>query len=434
MRIKHSYRLLILIFVLFSFVSFCSKGDLQKKKGDNKSKISTKQKSKQKKLTRKDIMKKFNIKSRKDFQKLSPEQRAEFFSLMKKLREQDSSGSGGLLPLVKIKRIEKKPLTNYLTFNTTLEPEKKVSVYSRVDGIINKIVREEGEKVKKGDILALIDDKDIRANYEQAKLSVKQAELNVKDAKIKKEDEEANFKRSESLYKEKIISEKDFATAKLNKNSAVLNYEKALQQLEIEKEKFKSLELQLAYTKIRSPINGWVTERKIDQGTRVNPGTEVYIVEDFDPLLARVYVPEKDIVKLKKGQEVEVSSEVYKNIFKGNIKIINPRIDPQSGTFKVTIAIKDSSLKLRPGMLVSCNIIVNKKESALIVPKKAIFFKKGISYVYLLKRGGIVKLQKIKLGEELEKDYEILSGIKEGDIVITQGIENIKPGARVKVI
>ncbi len=103
MRIKHSYRLLILIFVLFSFVSFCSKGDLQKKKGDNKSKISTKQKSKQKKLTRKDIMKKFNIKSRKDFQKLSPEQRAEFFSLMKKLREQDSSGSGGLLPLVKIK-------------------------------------------------------------------------------------------------------------------------------------------------------------------------------------------------------------------------------------------------------------------------------------------------------------------------------------------
>ncbi len=207
-----------------------------------------------------------------------------------------------------------------------------------------------------------------------------------------------------------------------------------MQQLEIEKEKFKSLELQLAYTKIRSPIDGWVTERKIDQGTRVNPGTEVYIVEDFDPLLARVYVPEKDIVKLKKGQEVEVSSEVYKNIFKGNIKIINPRIDPQSGTFKVTIAIKDSSLKLRPGMLVSCNIIVNKKESALIVPKKAIFFKKGISYVYLLKRGGIVKLQKIKLGEELEKDYEILSGIKEGDIVITQGIENIKPGARVKVI
>jgi RND family efflux transporter MFP subunit len=429
MRYKKNFILLFII-IIISFILFYSKGKTKNKKNTEKSKITVK---KEKKLTRKDIMKKFNIKGREDFKKLTPQQRQKFFAMMQKLKDSDTENKG-LLPLVKIKRIEKKPLMNFLTFNTTLEPEKKVPIYSKVDGIIKKIIKEEGAKVNRGDILALIDDKDIRTNYEQAKLSVRQAELNVKDALIKKEDEEANFKRSESLFKEKIISEKDFATARLNKNSAVLSYERALQQLDMEKEKFKGLELQLAYTKIRTPIDGWITERKIDQGTRVNPGTEVYIVEDFTPLLARVFVPEKDIVKLEKGQKVIVKSEVYNNTFEGKIKIINPRIDPQSGTFKVTINIFDKTGKLRPGMLVSCNIVISKKEGAIIVPKKAVFYQKGNPFVYLLKRGGKVKLQKITIGEELEKDYEILSGIKEGNIVITQGIENIKDGAKVKII
>ncbi len=425
---KFSVWFFLLLFILFSF-NFC-----KKEKAEQRTKNVSKEKvSKKKKLTREDIMKKFGIKSREDFKKLTPEQRQKFFQMMRALREGDS-GSGTNLPLVKIKRIKRGPILNYLTFNTTLEPEKMVPIYSKVDGIIAKIIKDEGSFVKKGEILALIDDKDIRNSYEQAKLSVRQAEINLKDAKIKMDDEEANFKRSQSLYKEKIISEKDFSAAKLNYRSAQLSYEKAKQQLDIEKEKFKALELQLSYTRIRSPISGWITSRKIDQGMRVSPGTELYTVEDFDPLLARVYVPEKDIVKIKTGMDVKVKSEVYPDSFKGKVKIINPRIDPQSGTFKVTISITDKSLKLRPGMLVTCNIIISKKSDAIIVPKKAIFYRNGDPYVFTLKRGGIVKLKKIRLGTELEKDYEVLEGIREGEIVVVQGIENIKDGVKVKVL
>ncbi len=421
---------IILLFILFSGVNSCKKSE----KGSVKP-VKTKKETKtsKKKLTRAEIMKKFGIKSREDFKKLTPEQRQKFLEMMKALRESDTSG-GGNLPLVKIHRIKRAPILNYLTFNTTLEPEKMVPIYSKVDGIIAKIVRDEGSFVKKGEILALIDDKDIRNSYEQAKLSVRQAEINLKDAEIKRDDEEANFKRSKRLYQEKIISEKDFSTAKLNYRSAQLSYERAKQQLDIEKEKFKALELQLSYTKIRSPIVGWVTSRKIDQGMRVNPGTELYTVEDFDPLLARVYVPEKDIIKLKVGMDVDVKSEVYDTVFRGKIKIINPRIDTQSGTFKVTITVKDKSLKLRPGMLVSCNVIISKKENALIVPKKAVFYKDGNPYVFVLRRGSVVKLRSVKLGTELEKEYEILEGLKEREIVVVQGIENLKDGVKVKVL
>ena len=426
---KLSLWFFLLLIVVFSFTS-CKKESKEKSSLKNQEKSAVQKKN----LTRQDIMKKFGIKSREDFKKLTPEQRQKFFQMMKALREGNGGNTSSNLPLVKVQRIKKEPILNYLTFNTTLEPEKKVPIYSKVDGIIAKILKDEGSFVKKGEILALIDDKDIRNSYEQAKLAVRQAEINLKDAEIKKDDEESNFKRSQSLYKEKIISEKDYSAAKLNYRSAQLSYERAQQQLDIEKEKFKALELQLSYTKIRSPIEGWITSRKIDQGMRVSPGTELYTVEDFDPLLARVYVPEKDIVKIKTGMDVNVKSEVYKESFKGKVKIINPRIDPQSGTFKVTITITDKSLKLRPGMLVTCNIIISKKDNAIVVSKKAIFYRNGDSYVFTLKRGGIVKLKKVKLGTELEKDYEILDGLKEGEIVVTQGIENIKDGVRVKVL
>ena len=425
-------RIYLVGLILFVFLFF---GSISCKKSKNLSPKKEKEtkRTKEKKLTRADIMKKFGIKSRDDFKKLSPEQRQKFFEMMRALRE-GGEKNGGNLPLVKIQRVRRAPILNYLTFNTTLEPEKKVPIYSKVDGIIAKIIKDEGSFVKKGEILALIDDKDIRNSYEQAKLAVRQAEINLKEAEIKKDDEEANFRRSKSLYEEKIISEKDFAAAKLNYRSAQLSYERAKQQLDIEREKFKALELQLSYTKIRSPIDGWITSRKIDQGMRVNPGTELYTVEDFDPLLARVYVPEKDIVKIKKGMDVYVKSEVYSDKFRGKVKIINPRIDPQSGTFKVTITIKDKSMKLRPGMLVSCNIIISKLDDALIVSKKAVFFKKGAPYVFVLRRGGIVKLKKIVVGTELEKDYEVKEGLNEGDAVVIQGVENLKEGMKVKVL
>jgi len=410
--------ILILSITLFLLFSFCSKE--QSTTAGNK-KIPGDNKKNSQKMTKE------------DFQKMSPEERKAFMEKMRKMR-QSSGDKGGLSPLVKVKKVDKQTIKDSLVLNTTLEPEKSILVYSKVEGIINGIVKEEGEKVNKNDILATIDDRDIRNSYEEAKLSVENAKLAVKDAEIRMENAKEKFNRQKSLYEEEIISEQDFKTAKLDRDSAALDYEQALHTLNIEKEQYKNLKLQLSYTEIRSPIDGWVTDRKIDEGTRVNSGTELYQVEDFEPLLAKVYVPEKDYIKLKEGQEVDVTSEVYKKTFKGKVKIINPRIDSESGTFKVTVAVNNYKLKLRPGMLVTCEIIVNKKENSIVIPKKAVFYKKSTPYVYILQEGNIVKLKEIELGIEMENEYEIISGVSESDIVVTQGIENISEGTQVKVI
>ena len=290
----------------------------------------------------------------------------------------------GSLPLVKIEIVNKKKINSFLNLNGVVEPEKKVAVFSRLSAYVRKIIEEEGAFVEKNDILALLDDIEIKISYEQAKIQLKQAEISLKD-------EENNYKRNKELIKSDLISEKDFQTSETTYQKAKLEYENKL-------ENHKDLELQLNYTKIRSPIQGYITERLIEVGARVNPNQQVFTVEDFSPLLIKVYVPTSDIINLKKGMETEVTTDVLKGYkFNGKIKLINPRIDVQSGTVKVTVEIPDPTMKLKPGMFVDVKISVSNKNDAIIIPIKSIIHKNDKSFVFIFKKMQVFK-KEIKTG------------------------------------
>jgi membrane fusion protein (multidrug efflux system) len=325
----------------------------------------------------------------------------------------------GDLPLVKIESVNKKKINSFLNSNGVVEPEKKVEVYSRLSAYVNKIIKEEGAFVKKDDILALLDDTEIKISYKQAKIQLKQSELSVKD-------ETNNYKRNKELMKTNLISEKDFQTSEANYQKAKLEYENKL-------ENYKNLELQLNYTKIKSPIQGYITERLIEIGSRVNPNQQVFTVEDFSPLLIKVYAPTSDIINLKKGMEAEVTTDVLKGYkFNGKIKLINPRIDVQSGTVKVTLEVFDSSMKLKPGMFVEVKILINNKNEALIIPIKSIIHKDDKSFVYIFKKMQVFK-KEIKTGISEEDNIEVVEGLNEGDKIVTVGIEALKDKMRVKI-
>ena len=325
----------------------------------------------------------------------------------------------GDLPLVKIEIVNKKKINSFLNLNGVVEPEKKVAVFSRLSAYVKKIIEEEGAFVKKNDILALLDDIEIKISYEQAKIQLKQAEISLKD-------EANNYKRNKELIKSDLISEKDFQTSETIYQKAKLEYENKV-------ENHKDLELQLNYTKIRSPIQGYITERLIEVGARVNPNQQVFTVEDFSPLLIKVYVPTSDIINLKKGMETEVTTDVLKGYkFNGKIKLINPRIDVQSGTVKVTVEIPDPTMKLKPGMFVDVKISVSNKNDAIIIPIKSIIHKNDKSFVFIFKKMQVFK-KEIKTGISEENNIEVVDGLKEGDIIVTVGIETLKDKMRVKI-
>ncbi|MCP5053441.1 MAG: efflux RND transporter periplasmic adaptor subunit [bacterium] len=331
-------------------------------------------------------------------------------------------GGGGDAPSVKVERVARQRINSFLVLNGVVEPERKVQVFSRLPAYVKKILKEEGDFVKRKDVLALLDDTEIRITHKQAELQLQQAKLTLKDEKI-------NYKRSQKLKETDMISEQNFQVAKAA-------YDRAKLDFQTRTEAFKDLELQLSYTKIKAPSEGYVTERIIEMGSRVNTNQHVYTVEDFSPLLVKVYVPTSDIVNLKTGMETEVFTDVLSGrTFRGNIKLINPRIDVQSGTVKVTVEVFDKSRNLKPGMFVETRILISNNPNALVVPKKSVSYKQDHAFVYVFNRKGReVSKRTIKTGVSEGDNVEVLDGLEEDERVVTVGVESLKDKMKVNVI
>jgi RND family efflux transporter MFP subunit len=229
------------------------------------------------------------------------------------------------------------------------------------------------------------------------------------------------------LIAKELISEQEYQTQEAQ-------YKQRQLDLQNRQENFKDLELQLSYTKIRALSEGYITERLIEVGSRVTANQQVYTIEDFTPLLIRVYVPTSDAIKLKENMAAEVTTEVLKGtLFTGNVKLINPRIDVQTGTVKVTVEVYDETLRLRPGMFVEVRIVIGQKENALVIPRKAILYKQNKTYAFIL-NGDRVTQREIVLGLTEEDDAEVSQGLAEGDVVVTVGVDGLKDGQRVDVV
>lgn len=349
--------------------------------------------------------------------KIPPEQVAE---MMKKAKAKGKSSGGGNARLVNVEPVSRQNLNSYLVLNGIVEPERKVEIFSRLSAYVKQIVKEEGALVRENDILALLDDTEIRISYQQEKIQLEQAKLSYEEAL-------ANFNRSKELMEKDLISEQEYQTTEATYKQRQLDYDNRM-------ESFKNLELQLNWTKIRSLSDGYITERLIEMGDRVNANQQVYTIEDFSPLLIRVFVPTSDSINLKTGMKTEVTTEILEGrTFEGSVKLINPRIDVSTGTVKVTVEVLDESMQLKPGMFVESRIIIGMKEDVLVIPRKSVLFKQNKTFVFVMNQGQVTQ-KEVTLGLTEEDNVEILDGLDEGEVIVVVGVEALKDGDRVQVV
>jgi len=329
-------------------------------------------------------------------------------------------GSGGEALPVSVAPVKRQDLNSYLVLNGIVEPERRVEIYSRLSAYVKEIVKEEGQYVQNNDILALLDDTEIKIGFEQAKIQLEQARLNLEEAK-------QNYVRNQELIKRELISEQEFQTQEAVYKQRNLDYQNR-------QEGYKDLQLQLNYTKILALSEGFITERLIEVGDRVNANEQVYTIEDFKPLLIRVYVPTSDAIKLESGMLVDVTTDVLTGaVFKGNVKLINPRIDNQTGTVKVTVEVIDESLRLTPGMFVEVRIAIGAKENVVTIPRKAILYKQNNTYVFVMNRNRVAQ-REIQIGLTEEDFVEVTEGLNEGEVIVVVGVEGLKDGQIVDVV
>ena len=278
-------------------------------------------------------------------------------------------------------RVKRSNIEIFLVNNCTLEPEKQVDVVAKTSGIVLNILVEEGDYVKSGMPLVKLDDDE--------------ALLALREAKLKKENAERVYKSSSDNFNENIISKEEFEDKRF--------------QLEIATVELERKQLEYEYTTIESPIDGVIVERNIEEGYNIENDQMVFKIADFDPILARIYIPEKDINKVVEGQMARVVSEFLPNVeFKGKVKMVSPVVDPESGTVKVTIEMGDlSGGALRPGMFASVFTIVDQHQDALLIPKKALTMEAEVDEVFVVKDFVVLRVSP-----------DMIKGLTVGDSVV----------------
>ncbi|MFT4605372.1 MAG: membrane fusion protein (multidrug efflux system), partial [Rhodothermales bacterium] len=192
--------------------------------------------------------------------------------------------------------------------------------------------------------------------------------------------------------------------------------------------------LALEHTTVRSPISGVVSSRMIKVGNMVQTYSPTFRVTSFSPLLAEMHVPERELNKLSPGQVAAVLVDALpEEEFVGRILRISPVVDASSGTFKVTVEVRDQSRRLKPGMFGRIGIVYDTHADATLVPKQAVLSQDDESAVYIV-RGDTAYRQLVVRGFENSGFVEVLTGLAPGDEVITTGQTNLRDSSRVEVI
>lgn len=284
-------------------------------------------------------------------------------------------------------------------YASTIQAYATNNIASQTAGRIRKMNVEVGDFVTKGQVLAEMD----RVQLDQAALQLKNSE-----------DE---YNRAKQLLEEGGVSQSSFESTELSYRVAKSNYDNLLEN-----------------TSLAAPITGVVTARNYDVGDMYATSSPLYTIQQITPVKILVGVSEADYTKVKKGDKVTLTTDAIPDReFTGSVAIIYPTIDASSHTFTAEVHVKNEDRVLRPGMYTRITINTGDNNS-IVVPEGAVVKQQGSGdrSVYTVENGE-VKINIVTLGRHLDGEYEILSGIEEGDEVITVGQSNLKAGQKVEV-
>lgn len=306
---------------------------------------------------------------------------------------------------VEVAALQTGPIEQVLRYSTNLEAEEEVAVYSQAARQIEQLLVEEGAEVRRGQVLLRLQDDEQRNAL--AKVT---AELD----RARRE-----YERQQRLFANQLISEQAF-------NDATHEIEQLeLQQADARRE--------LSYTTVVAPISGTIVRRLISRGDQVTPNQHLFDLVDFDSIVARVYVPEKELPRLVDGLTARVTAPAVGRTWSGRVERLSPVVDPKSGTVKVTVAIPRQEA-LRPGMYVDVQLVTEVREDALLVPKRALVYDRDQVFVYRM--GDDRTVERVYVEAALEDERFVLPAgdqLSAGDKVVTAGQAGLKPGATVRL-
>lgn len=318
-------------------------------------------------------------------------------------------GSGGPPQMpeapVSVEAVNRGDLASYYSANATLEPDKEAEVLARISGVVLQLKAEEGDFVRRGDLLLAIEEDEYRHRLTQAE--------------VEAENQRSRFERAEKMFDQNLVSAEEFDSARRDLRTA----EAALE--------LSAYELSLA--RVTAPFTGRVTVRAVDLGENVSNGTALFTLVDMRRLLARVQVPAREFRAISIDQPVVLTVDSSGDQLQGTIELVSPVIDATSGTIKVTVAITDFPPTTRPGDFAEVAIETDRHIDTLLVPRIAVVSEKGEQVVFVAEADKAVR-RLVAVGFQNDSHAEILDGLAEGEMVVVQGQRSLKDGQPLKIL
>ncbi len=329
-----------------------------------------------------------------------------FVLLRNKARNQASIAARiDVVPTVTVTPARRGQIDENLSLVGNVAANRDVMVVSETVGRVTAVRAEVGDNVSSGTMLVQVDD--------ELKLAAfKTAEVNYEKA-------QKDLRRYEALYKSNTVTDTEIESARLACKAA--------------EAQFISARRQFQDTRITAPIAGVVTSRLVEQGSMVQPGMPIANVVDIATLKVTLHVAESDVFKLKPGQAVTASTDIYPGVaFAGVIRTVSDKAD-DSHTYRVEIGMDNSAAHpLKAGMFVRVTFPAVSKRNALIIPRACLVGSRRDPQVYVVEAGK-ARLRAITVGAEIGLEVEVLSGLGEGESVVSNGQNNISDNSAVTV-
>jgi len=314
-----------------------------------------------------------------------------------------AGGGGPIIPVVAApSRLER--LSLEVEALGTAKANESMDVTSKVSNVVMAVRFEEGQQVRKGDVLVELDGEQARAD-----LAVANAALTESASQLK---------RSRELYATRVLSDQQ------------------IEQIEATHEanlaRVAAARARLADTVIRATFGGRVGLRRVSVGSLIAPGVVITTLDDTSTIKLDFTVPETVVAAMRPGLELEATSVAYPGkVFRGKVASVDSRVDPNTRSVTVRGLVPNTSGDLKPGMFLNVRLARGEAD-LLVVPEEALLPEQGDVYVYVITDGKAVK-RKIQTGQRRVGSVQVTAGLEPGEMVVTEGTQKLRDGASVKV-
>ncbi len=317
---------------------------------------------------------------------------------------------------VSVEDVRKQPIEKYINTTGTAKAVQEVTLNSEMAGNYRLLNNPStgrpfklGDKVRAGQVLIRFEDQEYVNN------------IAMDSKKLNLEISAQEYEKQKSLYEKGGVTLRELRNSEVSATNARYDFENA--------------QVRLSKMNIVAPFAGVIVDLPyFTQGTRITSGQAMVTIMNYDKMFLDINLPEKTISEIQNGQQVIITNyTIAEDTLKGVVSELSPAVSTETRTFKGKLLIENPELKLRPGMFVKADIVVARRDSAIVIPKNLILSSGRGKMVFVVDQS-TARERRIQLGIENQDFAEVVSGLKENDRLVVKGFETLRNDSKVKVI